>query len=101
MGWAERERKEMKKKIVGIFVCMLLFLPILIVAATDFDQTPSTPIIEGPNTWELGEPYVYTVISTDPQYNDLYYIIQYSDDPSLDIRGGPFKSGEKITLLFF
>ena len=88
----------MKKKIVGIFVCMLLFVPILTVANTDFDQTPSTPIIEGSCTAEIGENCFYTVNSTDPQGDDLFYVVRYSDDPSFNLRGGPFKSGEKITF---
>jgi hypothetical protein len=78
---------------------MLLFLPTLMVEATDFDQAPSTPIIEGPCEAEIGETCFYTVTSTDPQGDDLYYEVRYSDDPSFNIRGGPFKSGEKITFV--
>ena len=88
----------MKKKMVGIFICMLLFVLILTVSATKFDQTPSTPIIEGPSNADIGETCFYTVVSTDPQGDDLYYEIRYSDDPYLELRGGPYKSGEKITF---
>jgi len=88
----------MEKKIIGIFMFMLLFAQFLAVPSTAFDQEPSTPIIEGPCTAEIGENCFYTVISTDPQGDDLYYEFRYSDDPSLDFKGGPFKSGKKITF---
>jgi hypothetical protein len=80
-----------------------MIVPILNVAATNepknmINQSPTKPMIEGPTTAKIGVTCFYTVISSDPQGDDLYYEVQYSDDPSLNIRGGPFKSGEKITF---
>ena len=93
----------MKRKITAIFVLTLLITSILTVSATEIeeknsDQAPSTPIIEGPNEGEIGETCFYTAISTDPQDDDLYYVVRFSDDPSFKFRAGPYKSGEKITI---
>jgi hypothetical protein len=93
----------MKGKIAAIFVLTLLIAPILNAAAyeieeNNLDQVPSTPIIDGPCEAEIGETCFYTVTSTDPQGDDLFYVIRYSDDPSIKLRDGPFKSGEIITF---
>jgi hypothetical protein len=87
----------MKGKIATIFVMTLMIAPILTAAASE-NEKPDTPIIEGPSTAEIGETCFYNVISTDPQGDDLYYEVRYSDDPSINIIGGPFKSGDKITF---
>ena len=93
----------MNKKIVGIFFLTLMITPILTVSANTesenvIDKSPSTPIIEGPKSVDIGETCFYTVVSTDPQGDDLFYEIRYSDDPSLELRSGSYKSGEKITF---
>jgi hypothetical protein len=90
--------KLMRRKIIGIFVLMLLFMPIFAVPATTFNQEPSTPIIDGSCESELGVTCLYTVHSTDPQGDDLYYEFRYSDSPSIKISDGPFKSGDIITF---
>ena len=87
----------MKGKIAAIFVMTLMIAPILTATASE-NEKPCTPIIEGPTTAEIRETCFYTVISTDPQGDDLYYDVRYSDDPSLNIRGGPYKSGDTITF---
>ena len=87
----------MKGKIAAIFVMTLMIAPILTAAASE-NEKPGTPIIEGPNEGEIGKVYTYVVTSTDPQGDDLYYEVRYSDDPSISIRGGPFKSGNTVTF---
>jgi hypothetical protein len=88
----------MRKKIIGICVLMLLSMPIFAVPATTFNQEPSEPIIDGSCESELGVTCLYTVQSTDPQGDDLYYEFRYSDSPSIKISDGPFKSGDIITF---
>jgi hypothetical protein len=98
MGRADRERKVMKKKIVSIFVLMLLYISIFVVIADTINLEPSTPIIRGECESELGVRCFYTVQSSDPQGDYLYYEFRYSDSPSVKIRDGPFKSGDIITF---
>jgi len=88
----------MKNKIIAICVLMLLFVPIFAVPVSAFDQEPSTPNIEGPCEVEIGEMCFYTVSSTDPQGDDIFYEIRYSDDPSIKLRSERCKSGETITF---
>ena len=87
----------MKGKITAIIVMTLMITPILTAAASE-NEKPSTPVIEGPNEGEIGKVYTYRVTCIDPQQNDLYYEIRYSDDPTVIIRDGTFKSGEKVTF---
>jgi len=87
----------MMKKITSIFVMMLVSLPILSVTAID-DQTPTIPIITGSCDAKLGETCSYTVESTDPQGDDIYYEYKFSDDPGAIIESGPHISGSTFTF---
>lgn len=85
----------MKKKIVSIYLCMLLIAP-FIVMTVSANEPPSIPIITGPTNGKTGEDLTYTFVSTDPDGDDIRYCIQWGcADPEVCI--GPFSSGEEQT----
>jgi len=59
-------------------------------------QSPSKSVISGPTIGTIGEIYEYTVSSTDPQDNDVYYKISWGDCAVM-YWDGPHKSGEEVT----
>jgi len=59
------------------------------------NNPPGTPIIEGPTSVRPGT-YNYTICSTDPEGDDVFYWVNKSDG---DIEWiGPYKSGKNITI---
>lgn len=94
----------MKKKFVGIIVSALFIMQMIPVAASTIqssessidDVTPTEPLMEGPVRAKLGEECTYTVRSTDPQGEPIYYRIEFSDAPRVEITRGPIESGEKL-----
>ena len=63
-------------------------------ASRPANNPPDTPTIEGPTSVKPGI-YNYTICSTDPEGNDVYYCINKSDGNIEWI--GPFFSGIKIS----
>ncbi|MCU0850796.1 MAG: C25 family cysteine peptidase [Candidatus Thermoplasmatota archaeon] len=57
-------------------------------------QTPAKPT--GPTTGEAGVEYTFTTSTIDPQNNDVYYMVYWSDEVSDWL--GPFESGETVSL---
>jgi len=78
------------------FFLMIIFSVFIPVAQQQ--EAPSTPIIDGPYEAKLEVVCNYTICSTDPQGDDLYYTVRYSDDPTAIINIGPFTSGVIITI---
>ena len=72
-------------------------------------NAPSAPVINGPNEGISGVDYNYTIVTTDPNGNDVYYSISWGElsyqipmgpwVPSVLEEIGPFPSGEEITLI--
>ncbi len=54
---------------------------------------PDIPTISGPTTGKIGTPYDFTVVTTDPDGQDVYYDIFWGNAGSGDV--GPFPSGEE------
>ena len=85
----------MKKKIVSIYLCILLMMPLIVMTASA-NEPPTTPILNGPTTGKYNEDLTYTFGSTDPDGDNISYCIQWGcDDPEVCI--GPFPSGEEQT----
>ncbi len=82
---------------MSILLIICLMLPIITTTATT-SQQPSIPEISGPNKAKLGESCNYTIKSTDPQGDRIYYTIRCSDDQIKTIELGPYQSGETITF---
>ena len=66
----------MKKKIVSIYLCMLLITPFIVMTASA-NEPPSTPIIEGETEGRAGVEQEYTFVSTDPDGDDIFYEIEW------------------------
>lgn len=61
------------------------------------DNAPTAPTISGPVNGKPGVQYSYTVVSTDPENNNITdYVIDWGDNSTQRITG-PFASGVTIT----
>jgi hypothetical protein len=89
----------MSKIIIGIFILtLILSLSLFGNAAliTNADpEPPEIPTITGNSTGELERKYYYNITTTDPQNDDIYFVIMCSDCPTV-IKTEWFKSGEKF-----
>ncbi len=81
----------MKKKIIGILVCMTLMIPALSVTAIA-NEPPTAPDIDGPTSGKPGVEYPYNLCSTDPDGDDIFYCIDWGDG-SGEVCIGPYPSG--------
>jgi hypothetical protein len=55
------------------------------------------PAIEGPITGKPEKEYEYTVVTTDPEGNPIYYILDWGDGTRSDWLG-PYNSGEPVVV---
>ena len=60
------------------------------------DQVPARPSITGPTSGKAGETKQYTITTTDPYEDELYYLIDW-DDGTYDVKG-PMDSGESCEI---
>jgi hypothetical protein len=58
---------------------------------------PDAPDITGPSIGTDGVEYEFNFVSTDPEGNDVYYMVDWGDE-SKDDWIGPFPSGQEITV---
>ena len=58
------------------------------------NEAPSEPIIQGPTEGNLGEELSFTISATDPEQQDLSYMVDWDDGTSDEY--GPFDSGEEF-----
>ena len=89
----------MKKKLVNIYCCMLLMIPLLSVSVIANDA-PETPTIDGPTNGKPGVLYDYTFMSVDPDGDDVYYMVSWGCcGPGQDFHTyGPFESSVETTI---
>ena len=84
------------RKIIGIFILTLvIYLPTLCNASlmNNVDpETPQIPTITGPSSGELYKKYTYSITTSDPQHDDIYFVIRCSGCPSI-FNTDWFKSG--------
>ena len=65
---------------------------------TNIDNTPpETPVIQGPQRGKPEEELTFTIRSTDPEQQDLFYYINWGDGTSEEWIG-PYSSGEQISI---
>ena len=60
-------------------------------------QPPDTPSINGPTSGMAGTEYPYTISTTDPDGDDVYYCIDWGDG-SDEVCIGPHVSGEEVII---
>ena len=91
----------MKKKLIGIFVCMLLLIPILsTTVVADDNNPPNPPKIEGPTSGKIGETYTYEITLTDPDQDDIMFNLEVDfGDEIIDYDCGCGKSWQSGTVL--
>ena len=61
------------------------------------DLPPSPPSIQGITEGNIGESYDYTLLSSDPENDDIYYFVDWGDDSITDW-DGPHDAGASISL---
>lgn len=62
------------------------------------DTAPTTPLISGQSEGKPGTAYSYTVLSTDPEDDSLFYYIDWGDNTSTGGWQGPYSSGTNLTF---
>jgi len=94
----------MIKKGLAVAV-ILLFIGMSVVPSTatgvdtdiDYNNPPTAPIFLGPTRGVVGEEYRYTINSTDPDGDDVYYIVFW--EPGVMYEWfGPYPSGEEVNI---
>jgi hypothetical protein len=58
---------------------------------------PYPPVIDGSSEGDIGVEYEYTVVTTDPAGEDIYYWIDWGDG-SVEEWIGPYASGEEVYI---
>ncbi len=51
------------------------------------NQGPETPIITGPTNGKTGKPYTYHLFSSDPDGDEIFYLIKWDDNANICIIG--------------
>jgi hypothetical protein len=92
------EEKKMNIKIITIFITMLSIPMFSMKVVSSDNQSPIAPNIIGPCESKLNKTCNYTIISIDPQGDNVFYEIKYSDDPTAMVDIGPYHSGISVTF---
>ena len=82
----------MKKKILGILVCLTMLMPALSMTVIA-NEPPQDPDLDGPLRGKVGTSYEYSMVANDPDGDDLTYCFDFGDG-SGEICIGPFSNGE-------
>ena len=61
------------------------------------NNAPNNPIINGPQNGKTGEEYTYTFVTSDPESDQIYYLVNWGDEIESGWLG-PYNSAEEITL---
>ncbi len=84
------------RKIIGIFILTLVLSISMLGNASLMNnvdpETPEIPTITGPSTGVLYKNYNYNITSSDPQNDDIYFVVRCSGCPSI-FKTDWFKSG--------
>jgi hypothetical protein len=85
-------KKTILKEACVLLTIVILFMSVIPVTAND---PPKTPTINGPASGKSGTAYQYNFLTTDPDGDDVYYCVNWSDGtPEICI--GPYASGEEV-----
>jgi outer membrane protein assembly factor BamB len=61
------------------------------------EQPPTTPTITGSTNGKIGQTYEYTIMSSDPEGNNISYYVDWGDGSNTGWIG-PFNSGHELTV---
>ncbi len=87
----------MKRKILVIYLITLLMIPFFASTAMA-NEPPTAPLIDGPTTGIMGEPLSYTFTSTDPDGDDISYLVRWDWSCGGDQTSDFVPSGEPVTM---
>ena len=87
----------MKRKILVIYLFTLLIIP-LFASAVLANEPPTAPLIDGPTTGIMGEPLTYNFTSTDPDGDDIYYLVRWDWSCGGDQTSEYVPSGEPVSM---
>jgi hypothetical protein len=62
------------------------------------NEPPETPTIDGPTDGQVGVSYNYTFVTTDPNGDNVSYLVLWGDECPSQVWHGPYPSGQVITL---
>jgi hypothetical protein len=86
----------MKRKILVIYLCTLLLIPLFASTAIANDP-PLPPTIDGPKSVEPGKSYEFEFCGEDPNGDDIQICVDFGDG-SGNACYGPFPSGTCMKL---
>ena len=92
-----------KSLVIGIIVIFIgaglssAYVNVEIKSLIKDNQPPSAPSISGPIEGVVGVEYYYTFKAIDPDYDRVYYYINWGDG-QIEEWLGPFDSGEELIL---
>jgi hypothetical protein len=66
----------------------------LMVTITD-NQPPDVPVVTGPSEGKPGNPYLFNMVTSDPQDQNIYYFVDWGDNTTAGWLG-PYLSGTEI-----
>jgi hypothetical protein len=69
---------------------------IAVLPTGDVNNPPNVPTIDGPATGTQGVSYTYTFSTIDPDGDDVYYCVNWSDGTG-EVCTGPFPSGQTVS----
>lgn len=71
--------------------------PLIVTVTTSGNNAPSAPSISGTQTGSVGNSYEYTFVATDPDGDEVYYLVDWGDGSATGWTG-PYTSGEMVKL---
>jgi len=74
--------------------------PLLVIVTSEepTNEAPNAPEISGPTSGKTGVEYDYTFVSTDPDGDDLYYVVNWGCCGTETHTYGPYSSGEEAIV---
>jgi len=90
--WYELEDYEIRVRARDEWGCVSLWSEIKVFPIME-NNPPNIPTIEGPTNGKKDTTYDFTIVTTDPDDQDVYYDIFWGNAGSGDV--GPFPSGEE------
>jgi hypothetical protein len=86
----------MKNKKTCLLILILLLIPSYPILANEAfqSQAPNPPHISGPSHGKIDKTYNYSIFTTDPQGDDVYFQIDWGDCNIVKEWIGPFASGQ-------
>jgi len=64
----------------------------LFAIGTKYNEPPNKPTIDGPVSGKIGQSHEYYIVSTDPEWNNIFYFVDWGDNKTTDWIG-PIGSG--------